>query len=592
MHVGAARGWADAGASGQGSPRPGGGSPSQVRFSTAGGSVAMAPLRPFATQGTGTFSPAASSLALGSTGVATNGTSVMAHPARSKSQQSIGSHMMSGEIDATKQTKDEELLTRFQTPQWVEIFLDLSGIADFLDRIEKERERRLPGSNYQNPFPEIFTAVVSMHFELTTAFVIIMNCMTIGLEASLEPGTATSAFNVLEHIFVLFFFVEWCLRMIAFGWTWVFELNNFMDTVLVFFTGILLKWVLEPLGVDIGQYRMFTVLRALRLVRLVRSVRLEESFKELWILIHGLLTCLRPLCWVLVIFYIILYVFGVLATELIGYSDAWEDASDDDSEYIQSLFGDLMRSTFTMFQLTTLDTYFNNIIRPVMKRQPHLGMFFIGFVLLTVFVFWNLITAVIVETAFAISKQDQESIAKEVQNEKKDELKSLADIFLEIDKDGSGDLNKQEFFGALNNPKIRNLISLLELSRKDLQDTWEILDMADQDGKLTIKEFTNGMRRMKGAASAKDIIDVCKKLRGSQERCFYTHQQVDAFTSELRGLEQDIEAISNDTSEVLGLFNEMFLRLQSHIKNTEIADRREADKRRLRRLASESETAA
>jgi len=577
---GAARGfgWPDGGsgtlgAEGAGAPGLGGGSPSLARFSVAGGSTPIAPLRP---QDTGGSLQGTSSLGLAS-----------AELSHSKSQHSIGSQMLQAEMDMKQNKQQEQLMTGFQTPAWVEVLFDLCGITDLLDRIQKERERRLPGSNYQNPFPELFAMVVSVQFEFMTAFLIIMNCMAIGLEASVEPGTATFAFNFVEHLFVLLFFVEWCLRLVAFGWTWLFELNNFLDTLLVFLTGILMKWVLEPLGVDIGQFRMFTVLRALRLVRLVRSVRLQDTFRELWILIHGLIICVRPLCWVFVIFYVILYVFGVMTTALIGYSDVWED-----DEYIQSLFGDLMKSTFTMFQMSTMDTYFFSIVRPVMEKQPHLGPFFIAFVLLTVFVFWNLITAVIVETAFAIAKQDQESLAKEIQREKMDELKMLADIFLEIDKDGSGDLNKYEFFGALDNPKVCNMIQILDLSRRDLQDTWEILDMADQDGKLTIKEFTNGIRRMKGSASAKDIIDVCKQLSSSQERCYHTHQQVYAFASELRVLEQDIDTIAQDTSEVLGLFNEMFLRLQSHIKSCEVADKREADKRRLQRLAASGESAA
>merc|ERR1719284_853174 len=95
---------------------------------------------------------------------------------RSNTQHSLGSHVISAEIDTMRQNKEDELLTGFQTPVWVEVFLDLSGISDFLDRIEKERERRLPGSNYQNPYPEIFATVVSLQFEITTAIVIVLNC--------------------------------------------------------------------------------------------------------------------------------------------------------------------------------------------------------------------------------------------------------------------------------------------------------------------------------------------------------------------------------------------------------------------------------
>merc|ERR1719188_1943906 len=131
-----------------------------------------------------------------------------------------------------------------------------------------------------------------------------------------------------------------------------------------------------------------------------------------------------------------------------------------------------------------------------MKHKFHMSLFFVCFVGLGVFVFWNLITAVIVENAFSIAKEDSAHQAKEAEQEKKRELKALAELFLEIDKDGSGELTTDEFFGALQNKKVRQMLALLEIKQGELEDVWHILD--DGDGNLTIKEFTNGIRRMKG----------------------------------------------------------------------------------------------
>ena len=60
----------------------------------------------------------------------------------------------------------------------------------------------------------------------------------------------------------------------------------------------------------------------------------------------------------------------------------------------------------------------------------------------------NLVTAIIVENAFAIVREDTESQAKEADNKKRSELKLLADLFMEIDLDGSGELTKDELFGS------------------------------------------------------------------------------------------------------------------------------------------------
>merc|ERR1711972_1163221 len=117
----------------------------------------------------------------------------------------------------------------------------------------------------------------------------------------------------------------------------------------------------------------------------------------------------------------------------------------------------------------------------------------------------------IVDNAFKIIEADQASIAKELENKKRTELKNLSQLFFEIDTDGSGELSKQEFFGSLHNKKVLQMMDVLELRVPDLKETWEVLD--DGDGLLTIKEFTDGIRRMKGEAKAKDIIDTVKRLR-------------------------------------------------------------------------------
>merc|ERR1719350_734980 len=114
-----------------------------------------------------------------------------------------------------------------------------------------------------------------------------------------------------------------------------------------------------------------------------------------------------------------------------------------------------------MFQLMTMDVYCDTIVRPIMKKQGWLCLFFIFYIMVAVFVFWNLITAVIVENAFSMAKEDAAHRAKEAELVKKRELKELADLFLEIDKDGSGELTDTEFFSALRNKKVRQMMDLL-----------------------------------------------------------------------------------------------------------------------------------
>eukprot|EP00415_Alexandrium_ostenfeldii_P004385 UN4385 len=132
---------------------------------------------------------------------------------------------------------------------------------------------------------------------------------------------------------------------------------------------------MEPFGSDIADVRIFTVLRVLRLARLARSIRLMPFFKELWVLIAGLMNSVRPLLWSFAIALILLYVFAVAATELIGRREVFQD-----DEHALVRFGNLPRAMFTMFQLMTLDSWGMDIARPVMQKDGLLAFFFIGFI--------------------------------------------------------------------------------------------------------------------------------------------------------------------------------------------------------------------
>merc|ERR1712187_479652 len=109
----------------------------------------------------------------------------------------------------------------------------------------------------------------------------------------------------------------------------------------------------------------------------------------------------------------------------------------------QEKVGDLMKSMFTLFQMMTMDSYCDDVIRPIMDKQSVLAIFFVFYIMLAVFVFWNLITAIIVDTAFNIDLEDSAQRAKDAESEKHRELKALSDLFLEIDKDASGELTRE-----------------------------------------------------------------------------------------------------------------------------------------------------
>jgi Ca2+-binding EF-hand superfamily protein len=243
--------------------------------------------------------------------------------------------------------------------------------------------------------------------------------------------------------------------------------------------------------------------------------------------------------WTLLIIVVVLYVFAIASVELIGKHDDFKN-----DKYIQERFGTLMSSMFTLFQVMTLDTWADSIVRPLMEKQPYLCLYFIFFITVSVFVLMNLITAVIVENAFSIAKDDEEMKAKQVEKKNQDEIKGLAVMFKDLDEDQSGELNKREFENALTKPKFLNKLMMLDMKREDCFEVWDLLD--DGDGLLTVEEFTNGLRRMKAGARSKDILDMLKRLRNSLSQAESLQRDVDCLGDVMEDLQEELATLTTD----------------------------------------------
>lgn len=447
----------------------------------------------------------------------------------------------------------------FQIPGWVSIGSALVGLLQLSYTIEAERERRAD-EYFQNPRPELHAFVSSFGFEIFTAFLITLNAVLIGWQASVNGDQFNALFNYAEHIFVAIFLVEWTLRILSFGWVWIFEFVNFCDTVMVFILGVIPKWCLEPAGYNVDIVKLVKVLRALRLVRLARAVRHQSGFQELWILVYGLSNSVIPLTWTVLIGLVTLYLWGLAAMELVGRRAIF--LSDD---HLMEYFGTLPRAMFTMLQIMTFDGWGDDVVRQVIEIDPNMVYFFYAYVGSAVFVFWNLITAVVVESAFKVINADAKGQELEAEKAKKEELANLANLFMEIDVDGSGELSSNEFFTALTNPRVKGMLDEMEIDKAEMEHIWQVLD--DGDGVLTIKEFTTGMRRMRGQSKAKEMAEIVKQLKKAIGAITELEIQASKFEDSLMELEQDMFRVTDDVGRMLGLFHEIYHRFNTHIQD-------------------------
>lgn len=210
--------------------------------------------------------------------------------------------------------------------------------------------------------------------------VILINAVTLGLETVPEVMTRVGTLILaIDRICLAIFVVELVLRLYALGWRFFRSGWNVFDFVII---GISL---LPATG-------SFSVLRAMRILRVLRVVSAVPSLRRV---VDGLGRALPGMGSVFLLILIIYYIAAVMATKLFGAS-------------FPEWFGSLTATSFTLFQIMTLEGWSGEIVRPIMAVYPYAWAFFVPFILITTFAVLNLIVGLIVNSMQEAASEAEE----------------------------------------------------------------------------------------------------------------------------------------------------------------------------------------
>lgn len=205
-------------------------------------------------------------------------------------------------------------------------------------------------------------------FERAIIALILLNAVTLGMETS---KTIMDAYGTIilwvDKAILAVFVVEILARLYAHRGAF------FRDPWSLFDLAVVAIALIPATG-------SLSVLRALRVLRILRLITVMPSLRRV---VSGLITALPGMGSITLLLGIIFYVFAVMATKLFGAS-------------FEELFGSLAASTFTLFQIMTLEGWANEIVRPVMEQYPYAWLFFIPYIVITTFMVLNLFIGVVV----------------------------------------------------------------------------------------------------------------------------------------------------------------------------------------------------
>eukprot|EP00913_Durusdinium_trenchii_P027389 g25694.t1 len=241
--------------------------------------------------------------------------------------------------------------------------------------------------------------VDSKWFEWAASILILLNMVTIGIEAETSLHGHEDSFENLER--------ELALRFIAGGRQMFCNGWFILDFVLVFVG--LLALVVAPVMSEAGEGAMegiekLLIIRGLRLLRLVRALRMISYFKAA--------------AW--------------------GAQGPGAQGVDGERH-----FANLPTSILTLCQFVTLDSI-AAVYFPLMMARPLLFFFFVPLGLIISIGLMNLVTAVLVENCLENAAQEAEYERLQLKNKAKAALPAMIEIFKVLDKDHSGFISREE----------------------------------------------------------------------------------------------------------------------------------------------------
>jgi len=417
------------------------------------------------------------------------------------------------------------------------------------------------------------TSPIPSWLEPAIGALILLNAVCIGM--SLDVLRGSLLWTVVEVFFSTMFLLELLIKVccvgcrehfFGLGWVW-----NWFDLCIVAIALLDVCFlVLNQLEVyGLPDLNAVTIVRLIRLVRMARLVRLMRMklFKELTLMIYGVIGGLRTLCWAFVLLGVLVFILGVYMRQLIEYTNLscldmlalGSDCSTSEellATHTEALFSSVMRSMFTVFRCLIGDCSAPDGVPLAPHLMNVLGFTWtMGYVLTTCFVLFgvfNLVMAIFVENTLETARQSQQKRQAARTKEHVRVAQELREIVLRIctrDRKGAkASKSKSSFFKrslfkgkdepspdsgpeeeetlqmavsrpvfeeVMQDPKVIAILEDLEIGVTSSSKLFDIID-SNGSGLLDVGELIEGLMKLRGPADKGDVVCASLMVRSVQ----------------------------------------------------------------------------
>jgi len=225
---------------------------------------------------------------------------------------------------------------------------DPEGLDSGSVRCRALTARRRERATWSDRRVSLYNLLCSVYFRVVIVVIIMLNCGLMMHEVDLraddmtpEPWTRTAT-----YIFVSVYAIECSAKL------YIYRLFFFMDLSCILDLAVLVVDLLAILmNLMVEDASSLAVVRIIRIVKVSRLFRFLVVFRELHMMLHGLLSTLKAIGWAAIFLLLVLSVCSTFAVEVLHPLNirVAEDGVYDDCEWCKVAFSSVLYSNLTFF---------------------------------------------------------------------------------------------------------------------------------------------------------------------------------------------------------------------------------------------------
>eukprot|EP00929_Paragymnodinium_shiwhaense_P028687 TRINITY_DN16584_c0_g1_i1.p1 TRINITY_DN16584_c0_g1~~TRINITY_DN16584_c0_g1_i1.p1 ORF type:complete len:663 (+),score=127.77 TRINITY_DN16584_c0_g1_i1:77-2065(+) len=331
-------------------------------------------------------------------------------------------------------------------------------------------------------------------YQTFIGLVTLLSCITVVLETDYRVSHDSiddTWFAVFGDVILVVYAFDFGLQLFVLRKHFLQNAVSVVDALILFVDVLLSIWS--------GMPNVFAALKAVRFVRLARVLRTVAEFRELYLILQGIVSSIRALVFGSMLILIMLTLFSILAVHFIRpvHLEMFALGVYGDCAVCEEAFDSVMQANLTFMATVVAGDGWGRIAIPLCTRSPIAAILLIGNFIVINLGLLNTIAAVIVDRQAQARQEDIDYMLMLRDDEVKESYSRLKDLFKAIDRDGNGSTELEELMDFYDtDEEFKKIMNRMDIHKSDLPIVFDIID-SDQSGDVEFNEFVSGLHSLK-----------------------------------------------------------------------------------------------